>query len=57
METEVAERIDLADLIEHEQIKTLENLSKAIEALQARGPGENFDDPNSSIQSELLAPV
>ena len=36
LETEVAERIDLADLIEREQIKTLENLSKAIEALQAR---------------------
>lgn len=35
METEVAERIDLADLIEREQIKTLENLSRAIEALQA----------------------
>jgi hypothetical protein len=29
-------RIDLADLIEREQIKTLERLSKAIEALQAR---------------------
>jgi len=33
---EITKRIDLADLIEREQIKTLENLSKAIEALQAR---------------------
>jgi len=36
LETEVATRIDLADLIEREQIKTLESLSRAIEALQAR---------------------
>jgi hypothetical protein len=36
LETEVAERMDLADLIEREQIKSLENLSNAIEALQAR---------------------
>jgi len=32
----VNSRIDLADLIEREQIKTLTSLSKAIEALQAR---------------------
>ena len=36
MNTEVATRIDLADLIEREQIKTLATLSNAIEALQAR---------------------
>ncbi len=35
LDTEVTTRIDLADLIEREQIKTLENLSGAIEALQA----------------------
>ncbi len=35
MDTEVATRIDLADLIEREQIKTLTSLSNAIEALQA----------------------
>jgi len=35
LETEVTTRIDLADLIEREQIKTLESLSRAIEALQA----------------------
>ena len=32
-------RIDLADLIEREQIKTLRSLSNAIEALQARWVG------------------
>ena len=36
LDTEITSRIDLADLIEREQIKTLESLSKAIEALQAR---------------------
>lgn len=36
MDEEITARIDLADLIEREQIKTLENLSKAIEDLQAR---------------------
>jgi transposase-like protein len=35
-DSEAMVRIDLADLIEREQIKTLERLSKAIEALQAR---------------------
>ena len=35
LDTEVTTRIDLADLIEREQIRTLENLSGAIEALQA----------------------
>ena len=35
LDTEVATRIDLADLIEREQIKTLTSLSDAIEALQA----------------------
>jgi hypothetical protein len=35
LDTEVATRIDLADLIEREQIKTLTSLSNAIEALQA----------------------
>ena len=36
MDTEVTTRIDLADLIEREQIKTLTSLSNAIEALQAK---------------------
>jgi hypothetical protein len=36
LDTEVTKRIDLADLIEREQIRTLENLSRAIEALQVR---------------------
>ena len=35
LDTEVTTRIDLADLIEREQIRTLGNLSRAIEALQA----------------------
>jgi len=33
LETEVTTRIDLADLIEREQIKTLTSLSNAIEAI------------------------
>jgi len=36
LDLEVSLRIDLADLIEREQIKTLTSLSNAIEALQAR---------------------
>jgi len=36
LDTEVTTRIDLADLIEREQIKTLKSLSKAIETLQAK---------------------
>jgi len=36
LDTEVTTRIDLADLIEREQIKTLTSLSNAIEALQAK---------------------
>jgi hypothetical protein len=36
LEAEIATRIDLADLIEREQIKSLTSLSRAIEALQAR---------------------
>ena len=36
LETELTTRIDLADLIEREQIKTLTSLSKAIEAFQAK---------------------
>ena len=36
MDTDITSRIDLADLIEREQIKTLENLSREIEALQDR---------------------
>ena len=36
MDLSVNSRIDLADLIEREQIKTLAGLSDAIEALQAR---------------------
>jgi hypothetical protein len=36
LDTEVATRMDLADLIEREQIKTLTSLSNAIEALQAQ---------------------
>ena len=35
LDTEITSRIDLADLIEREQVKTLENLSEAIESLQA----------------------
>jgi len=35
LDTPAATRIDLADLIEREQIRTLENLSRAIEAFQA----------------------
>jgi hypothetical protein len=36
LEIKLASRIDLADLIEREQIKSLTSLSKAIETLQAR---------------------
>lgn len=36
LDLSVNPRIDLADLIEREQIKTLASLSDAIEALQAR---------------------
>ena len=36
LDNEVTTCIDLADLIEREQIKTLTSLSKAIETLQAR---------------------
>ena len=43
LDTEVTTRIDLADLIEREQIKTLTSLSNAIEALQA----ELVKDPQS----------
>jgi len=35
LDTEVTTRIDLADLIEREQLKTLTSLSNAIETLQA----------------------
>jgi len=34
LESAVTLRIDLADLIERDQIKTLESLSRAIEALK-----------------------
>ena len=34
LDTEIATRIDLAELIERDQIKTLESLSRAIEALK-----------------------
>jgi hypothetical protein len=58
LETEVTARIDLADLIEREQIKTLTSLSNAIEVLENLYPLNTIPthDHNTSLTHHCTRP-